>query len=143
MKVIRRRIFILLMALLLVFPMFPKPGLAEKPTTFIEAPDPDLADLQAAKEAVENTTYPAAKQEEHGTEAAATSYVEQLVKQTVNNDAIDLAIHIDAYTAPKAGDADFPDGTNGQVAFTVDQGDAVLRRIQSRDTKQGHEPVGG
>ncbi|MFC4305206.1 S-layer homology domain-containing protein [Cohnella boryungensis] len=87
--------------------------------TFTEAPDPDIAILQAAREAVENADYPAANQEEHGTEAAAKSYLEERVKQAVNNDAIDLSIHVDAYTAPKAGDADFPDGTDGQVAFTV------------------------
>jgi hypothetical protein len=119
MKAIRKRIFILLLATLLTFPMFPKPGLAEKPMTFSEAPDPNIAILEAAKEAVENAEYPAANQEEYGTEAAAMSYVEQRVKRVVNNDEISLSIHMDAYTAPKAGDADFPDGADGQVAFTV------------------------
>ncbi|WP_158602436.1 S-layer homology domain-containing protein [Cohnella endophytica] len=119
MKAIRKRIFILLLASSLVFPMLSKPALAEEQVIITEAPDPDIADLQAAREAVENTKYPAAKQEEQSTEAAATSYVEEVVKQAVNNDAIGLSIHVDAYTAPKAGDADYPDGTDGQVAFTV------------------------
>ncbi|MFC4305205.1 hypothetical protein [Cohnella boryungensis] len=119
MQEIRKRIFILLLAASLVFPMLSKPALAEEQVIINEMPDPDLADVQAAKEAVENADYPAANQEEHGTEAAAKSYVEERVKQAVNNDAIDLSIHVDAYTAPKAGDADFPDGTDGQVAFTV------------------------
>ncbi|WP_156739531.1 hypothetical protein, partial [Paenibacillus oryzae] len=87
--------------------------------TFNEAPDPDIAIVQAAKEAVEKAGYPAANQAEYGTEAAAASYVEQLVKQAANNDEIGLSIHIDAYTAPKAGDADYPDGSDGQIAFTV------------------------
>ncbi|WP_169833413.1 hypothetical protein, partial [Paenibacillus oryzae] len=87
--------------------------------TFNEAPDPDIAIVQAAKEAVEKAEYPAANQAEYGTEAAVASYVEQLVKQAANNDEIGLSIHVDAYTAPKAGDADFPIGTDGQIAFTV------------------------
>ncbi|QJD84712.1 S-layer homology domain-containing protein [Cohnella herbarum] len=119
MKEVRKRIFILLLAASLVFPMLSKPALAEEQAIINEAPDPDIAILQAAREAVENTAYPAAKQEEQGTEAAVKSYVEQQVKQAANNDAIDLAIHVDEYTAPKAGDADYPDGTDGEVAFTV------------------------
>ncbi|MFC5405762.1 hypothetical protein, partial [Cohnella soli] len=77
--------------------------------TFKEGPDPDIAILQAAKASVENAEYPAANQEEQSTETAATSYVEQLVKQAVNNEAIGLSIHVDEYTAPKSSDADFPE----------------------------------
>ncbi|MFC5404680.1 S-layer homology domain-containing protein [Cohnella soli] len=123
MKEVRKRIFTWLLAASLVFPMLSKPALAEEQVIINESPDPvpdpDLVDLQAAKASVENAEYPAANQEEQSTQAAATSYVEQLVKQAVNNEAIGLSIHVDEYTAPKSSDADFPEGTDGQIAFTV------------------------
>ncbi|MED5021036.1 hypothetical protein P9847_27615, partial [Paenibacillus chibensis] len=60
MKEIRRKIYNLLLAMSLSLNILPRPVLAEESAK--EVPEPDIAALQAAKAAVENTEYPAANQ---------------------------------------------------------------------------------
>ncbi len=100
--------------------------------TVNESADPDIAIVAAAWTAAEGASYPVTTQAAHGDEAAAKSYVENLVKAAVNNSNITVKITNISYTEPIAGDGDHLNGTDGSYVFTV----TVAKGLQSQTTVQ-------
>ncbi|TVX99036.1 S-layer homology domain-containing protein [Cohnella terricola] len=87
--------------------------------TVNESADPDIAIVGTAKAAADNAAYPGITQAEYSNEAGVKSYVEDLVEAAVNNNDVAVTVTKAGFTAPIAGDADNPQGTDGSYTFTV------------------------
>ncbi|NPV91941.1 MAG: S-layer homology domain-containing protein [Firmicutes bacterium] len=88
--------------------------------------------VDAAKNAAEGATYSDMTQAAATGEAAIANALKSDAEAAVNNSSVTVTINKVSYTAPTAGDADNPNGTNGSYVFTV----TVSRGLQSQTTAQ-------
>ena len=74
--------------------------------TVIEAPDPDIAIVEAALTAAAGAVYADVAQAAYNTAEALNGYVKGLAETAVNNGAVTVAVTNVTFTAAAAGDAD-------------------------------------
>ncbi len=81
--------------------------------------DPDAAAVSKAKTAAEGADYPTTTQALHPTEASVKAYVETIAETAVANPGVTTTVNTASYTAPVAGTALTPFGTDGIYRFTL------------------------
>ncbi len=92
--------------------------------------DPDISTVANACNDANNATYGDMTQTAVPDEAAISAALKAIAVTAVNNGTVNVSIIKNSYTAPIAGDADDPDGTNGSYTFVVN----VSKGAQSQDT---------
>ena len=103
--------------------------------TFQTAPDPndpDVAILDAAKTAAENTTYNDMTQAAATDETAIQTVLKSTAETAVNDSSVAVDVNYVAYTLPVAGTSSNPQGTDGSYTFTI----TVSKGLQNLTTSQ-------